>query len=79
KERQEQRQVASYKEKACSKFNYLIVDQAHYKLSSTIEYTKISQVTTNKPGKWHLLQSKGCCFFGYSWIKIGVSLKIFYI
>lgn len=64
KERQEQRQVASYKEKACSKFNYLIVDQAHYKLSSTIEYTKISQVTTTREaairvaGGWTFVERK---------------------
>ena len=48
KERQEKRQVATQKELACSKYNYLIVDHEHYKLTTTTEYTKISQVTTTR-------------------------------
>ena len=48
KERVEQRQVATYTQKACSKYNYVIVDNKTYPLTTTTNYTKINTVTTTK-------------------------------
>ncbi len=48
KERVEQRQVATYTQKACSKYNYVIVDDKTYTVTTTTNYTKINTVTTTK-------------------------------
>jgi hypothetical protein len=48
KERVEQRQVATYTQKACSNYNYVIVDNKTYALTTTTKYTKINTVTTTK-------------------------------
>ena len=48
KERVEQRQVATYTQKACSKYNYIIVDNTTYALTTTTHYTKINTVKTTK-------------------------------
>ena len=48
KQRQEQRQVATYTQKACSKYNYIIVDNTTYAITDTTTYTTINKVTTTK-------------------------------
>ena len=48
KERRESRQVGTRQEKACSKFNYLIIDNKSYTLTSTTEYTRITTLTTTR-------------------------------
>lgn len=48
KQRQEQRQVATYTQKACSKYNYIIIDNTTYAITDTTTYTTINKVTTTK-------------------------------
>ena len=48
KQRQEQRQVASYTQKACSKYNYVIIDNTTYAITDTTTYTTIDKITTTK-------------------------------
>ena len=48
KERQESRQVGTRKELSCSKYNYLIIDNKSYTLTTTTEYTRITTLTTTR-------------------------------
>ena len=48
KQRQVQKQVATWTEKACANYNYLIVDSTTYAITDTTTYTKIDTVTTTK-------------------------------
>ena len=48
KQRQEQRLVATWNERACADYNYVIVDNTTYAVTDTTTYTKIDTVKTTK-------------------------------
>ena len=48
KQRQEQRQVATWTERACANYNYIIVDNTTYAITDTTTYTIIDTVKTTK-------------------------------
>ena len=48
KQRQEQRLVATWTEKACANYNYIVVDNTTYAVTDTTTYTKIDTVKTTK-------------------------------